>query len=119
MGSDGSLRFVPRVVHGAADYLVGVLVIALPFLFDWEGSARVTFVVVGLAALAYSLITDYELGLVKLVSFPLHLGFDVVFVAFMFLSPSVLELPIGNWAPYLVGAAGLFLVVTTRLKPTA
>ncbi|MBB5046604.1 hypothetical protein HNR60_001352 [Rhodopseudomonas rhenobacensis] len=34
------MRIVPTSLHGAIDYLVSALVIALPFLVDWQGAAR-------------------------------------------------------------------------------
>ncbi|HEV7414857.1 hypothetical protein [Tianweitania sediminis] len=114
------MRFIPRSLHAAADYLVGLLVIALPFLFGWDDAATSAFVVAGLAALAYSAVTDYELGLWKRLPFRVHLGLDVLFVIFMFGAPTLLALPSASqWAPYLVGAAGLFLVFTTRLEPNS
>ena len=57
---------VPTRVHGMLDYAIGALLIALPFLGGF-GQGPQTWVPVALGAgvIAYSLLTDYELGAVR------------------------------------------------------
>ena len=54
------LRIVPTWLHGIVDYLVSVVVIALPFGFGWQGGARGVYVALGCIGILYSLMTDYE-----------------------------------------------------------
>jgi hypothetical protein len=60
------MRFIPTTAHGLAGYVVGLIVVGLPFHFAWTGPSRVTFVTLGLLVICYSLLTDYELCLVRI-----------------------------------------------------
>ena len=72
------LRFRPTRVHGAIDYLWGLALIASPWLFGFAtgGAAQWTAVIFGAGAILYSLVTDYELGILRVVPFPAHLALD-------------------------------------------
>ncbi len=74
------MRFIPTTIHGVLDYAFGALLIATPWLLgfaDW-GTAHVVLVVFGLGSIGYALITDYELGVWKLLEMPPHLAIDVL-----------------------------------------
>lgn len=65
--------------HGIIDYLMGVLLILLPFILDFpEGAATWLPIVLGAGTILYSLITDYEMGVAKVLSMKTHLGIDLV-----------------------------------------
>jgi drug/metabolite transporter (DMT)-like permease len=72
-------RIIPTKIHGILDYLVGVVLIAAPWIFGFSGvrSAATVPVILGAAAVIYSIFTDYELGLVKVFSMRLHLVLDL------------------------------------------
>ena len=61
------------------DYLVGVLLIAAPWLFDFARGGAETWVpvILGAGAIIYSLMTDYELGLSRTISMRTHLSLDM------------------------------------------
>ena len=63
------MRFIPTTAHGLADYIVGLVVVGLPFYFGWIGTGRIAFVTLGLLVICYSLLTDYALGLVRVFEF--------------------------------------------------
>ena len=42
------MRFIPTTAHGLADYIVGFIVVGLPFYFAWTGTSRIAFVTLGL-----------------------------------------------------------------------
>lgn len=91
-------RFVTRKLHAYIDYPVAFGLIAMPFLLGLGSSHPFAFtlsVLTGVAALALTVLTDHETGLVKILPYSLHLAVDgavgVVFVA----------------APFLLGFAGL------------
>jgi hypothetical protein len=70
------MRYIPTTVHGILDYgSVGGL-LALPRLMGW--STRVTQLLTGaaLGTLLYSMLTRYELGLVKVLPMQGHLALD-------------------------------------------
>ncbi|RCS24503.1 hypothetical protein DUT91_09575 [Phyllobacterium salinisoli] len=111
------MRFIPTVFHGIADYVVGVLVIALPFLLALEGNVRGITIALGAFVLLYSLMTDYELGVVRFLRIRFHLLLDALFGAGMLVLPFVLEIPAASrWPFYLIGVLALLLAATTRIR---
>ena len=59
----GVAKVLPFTVHSAGDYLAAALLIAAPFALnfaDAEGGIAAFYVVMGLAVLAVSLITNYQ-----------------------------------------------------------
>lgn len=54
------MRFVPTLVHGIADYVVGMIVLGLPFYYGLTGSQRMPFVVLGVFVIIYSFFTDMK-----------------------------------------------------------
>ena len=74
------MRFIPTKVHGALDYLSGLLFILSPWIFDFAngGAAQWVPILVGATVLVMSLITDYEFSIAKKVPMPTHLAIDVL-----------------------------------------
>jgi len=59
----GILKVLPFTIHSAGDYLAAALLIAAPFALnfaDAEGGLAAFYVVMGVAVLAVSLITNYQ-----------------------------------------------------------
>jgi hypothetical protein len=77
-------------VHGMVDYATGAALLALPNLLGWHGGAATLARTMGLGTLAYSALTDYELGLQKLVPFPAHLALDGLSAATFLAAPLLL-----------------------------
>jgi hypothetical protein len=73
-----NVRIIPTGVHGALDYLASGVNLAFPRLLDLHDAPWAALVprIDGLAGAGYSLITDYELGAVKVLSMPVHLALD-------------------------------------------
>lgn len=66
-------------IHGYIDYMMGLLLIVSPMLFNLpDGTASTLPVVLGIGTILYSLLTDYELGLFKVLPMKAHLGIDLV-----------------------------------------
>jgi len=115
------LRFVPTKTHGVLDYLSVGTLLAAPRLLGW--GPRVTNVLAGAAAgtLAYSLLTRYELGLLKKLSMPAHLALDGMQGALMCGAPTLFKEEDGSVSAALVGL-GLFelgAALTTKTEPAA
>jgi hypothetical protein len=110
------MRFIPTLLHGIADYAVGLLVMTLPFHFGWTGRERVSFVALGSFVILYSLLTDYEMGLFRRLLIRFHLLLDVLFGIFMATLPTVFELPSGAGTVYVIGALALLLAATTKTR---
>lgn len=114
------MRFVPTRVHGMLDYLVGALLIIAPWFFAPPGAATAVPVTLGFAALAYSLFTDYELGVVRRIPMPVHLNLDLASGLALLASPWLLGFGHIVWLPHFV--LGLFEIgaaVTARQTPEA
>ena len=112
------MRFLPTRIHGVIDYIWGVLLLASPWIFGFAdgGAAQWVAVVVGLGAIAYSAVTDYELGLVRLAPMRLHLLLDGLGGALLAASPWILGFADRVYGPHL--AFGLFAVVASLITQT-
>jgi hypothetical protein len=113
------MRFIPTSVHGVLDYLFGVVLIATPWLLgfaDWSPGHLVLFVI-GLGAIGYALITDYELGVWKILKMPAHLSMDVVGGLVLLASPFFPGFQDHVYWPHL--ALGAFAVVAGAFTVTA
>lgn len=114
------MRFIPTRVHGVMDYLVGILLIAAPWLFQFSGqeTARWTVVIIGAGTLVYSALTDYEMGLASVLSMPVHLGMDNVAGLVLIVSPWLLGFAHVVWGPHVViGIVEVLTALTTERTP--
>lgn len=98
------MNIISRKKHVVIDYIMGVVLIAAPWLLGFAGNERATWsaIAVGLLILAISLITDYEGGLIKAVPMPVHLGMDVFAGLFLAISPWLLGFHSQLYVPHLV-----------------
>jgi hypothetical protein len=98
------MRILSTKVHGVLDYLVGLLLIASPWLFGFTVGGVETWlpVVLGVAALIYSLLTNYELGAVKLISMPAHLTIDLLSGILLAVSPWLFGFSDRIYLPHLI-----------------
>lgn len=98
------MRFIPTKVHGALDYLVGLLLIASPWIFDFAYGGAETWIPValGAAAIVYSLFTDYEWGLSRKLSMPAHLTLDLLSGVLLAASPWLFGFADTVYKPHLI-----------------
>lgn len=113
------MRFIPTKFHAPLDYIVGAALIASPWIFQFSEhtAATVVPIVLGIGLIAYSLVTDYELGVWKVAPMAVHNLIDVVAGAFLALSPFLFGFADDSanvWLPHVVvGLAAIFLGLTT------
>ncbi len=71
-------RPIDATLHGLTDYTVGTtLLTAFPRLAGLEGTESAAQIrVAGAVHAGYSTLTDYPLGLIKLIPYKVHLGLD-------------------------------------------
>ncbi len=83
------MRFIEARTHGIVDYLMGILLIVAPWLLGFAdgGAAQWVPVILGLGTIVYSICTDYELGMARMISVKTHLGIDLVAEIFLAASP--------------------------------
>lgn len=120
------MRLLPTRLHGILDYLMGLLLIAAPWLFGFAdgGAETVVPVALGVATLGLSLFTDYELGLVRRIPMAAHLMVDLGSGLLLAASPWLFGFADGTattagvWAPHLVfGLLEVGAALLTRRTP--
>jgi SPW repeat len=116
------MRFIPTKFHAPLDYIVGVALIAAPWVFQFSEHTAATIVpiVLGIGLILYSLFTDYELGVWKVAPMAVHNVIDVVAGAFLAASPWIFgfaDESANVWVPHLaVGLAAVFLGLATKQR---
>ena len=115
------MRFLPTRVHGVLDYLTGILLIAAPWLLGFArgGAEQWISVMLGVSALLYSLLTNYELGLVRLIPMPVHLLLDGLSGVLLAASPWLFGFADQVYLPHLVlGMFEIGAALLTRTVPS-
>ena len=111
------MRFVPTFLHGIADYVVGLGMVLLAFVSGAEGPGFAAYLALGLFAIVYALLTDYELGWRPILTMPAHLAFDAGFAVAMLLLPIVFTLPVMLvWTSFIIAFMAGVLVATTKMR---
>jgi hypothetical protein len=98
------MQLIPTRIHGYLDYLMGVVLIASPWIFDFaDGDIEQWMpIVLGAAVILYSLLTDYELGAVRVIPMPAHLLLDVIGGVLLAASPWIFGFDDEIWEPHLI-----------------
>lgn len=116
------MRFIPTRLHAPLDYIVGAALIAAPWIFQFSEhtAATVIPIVLGIGLIAYSLFTDYELGIWRVFPMRVHNLYDIAAGALLAASPWIFGFADGTanvWVPHLVvGIAAVGLGLTTKQK---
>ena len=114
------LRVIPTQVHGVLDYLTGSTLLAAPGLLGIKDDpqAALTLRLAGGGAITYSLLTDYELGLVRLLPMPVHLALDAISGVLLASSPWLFgfsQRGTRYWLPHaFVGATEILAAATSK-----
>jgi hypothetical protein len=107
------MRPIGSRLHGALDYVTGATLIGASQLPPLRGRfAGRALGAAGAGHLAYSLFTDYELGLVKWIPYKAHLALDAVGALVLAAGPWLLgrDDPVDRWVPPAVGVYELSAV---------
>jgi hypothetical protein len=111
------MKPITSKIHGVIDYVVGALLIAAPWLFGFADDSAATYVpvVLGAGTLLYSLMTRYELGIMKLIPFKVHLAIDAAAGVLLAASPWLFGFADYVFMPHLiVGLLELGTVAMTQ-----
>lgn len=114
------MRFIPTKIHGFLDYSVGLLLIAAPWLFHFNHGGAETSVPVflGIAAIIYSLFTNYELGIIRRLSMRMHLTMDLLSGVLLALSPWIFGFHDYVYLPHVVlGILEIGASLLTKTQP--
>src|SRR5258708_6045629 len=119
-----SIRILPTKIHGALDYIVGIALILAPniFGFDSMGGAQVWLPrALGVVLIVYSVFTNYEWGLVKMLDMRYHLVVDFLAALLLAASPWLFGFAsqtASHWLPhFVVGLAVILVVAVSQTAP--
>lgn len=115
------MRFLPTKVHGVLDYLMGVLLIAAPWIFGFARGGAETWVpvILGVGVIVYSLLTDYEWGLSRSISMGTHLTLDLFSGILLAASPWLFGFHEFIYLPHLIlGILEIGASLTTEKTPS-
>lgn len=114
---------IPLKVHNVIDYVVGVALVLSPYVFGFADviAARNVFIVVGLAWIGYSSITNYYYSIAKIIPLGAHMVLDALAGIALILSPALFGyrdlITDGQFALHFVmGIGALAVVALTRTR---
>jgi hypothetical protein len=112
------MRVIGTKTHGYLDYIVGVLLMAAPWLFDFARGGAETWipVILGAGAIIYSLFTDYELGASRRLSMRTHLSLDLMSGILLAASPWIFGFNDYVYMPHLL--LGIFEIGASLMTKT-
>lgn len=104
--------------HGILDYGVGFVLIIAPYVFGFsDGSVKHWLpMLLGVAAMIYSLFTRYELGAFRFIPMPVHLGLDILSGLLLAASPWLFGFAGQILWPHV--AIGIFEIVAALMTGT-
>ncbi len=103
--------------HAILDYLVGVLLIAAPWILGFADNTAATTVPVALGAstILYSLVTNYEYSIARILPFNVHLIIDFMAGVLLIVSPWLFGFSDHVFLPHvIVGIAEIGAVLMTK-----
>ena len=112
------MKLISSRVHGYLDYIVGALLVATPWLFGFArgGAETWVFIAQGTLAILYSLLTNYELGVVRILSMRVHLVLDLAASLFLAFSPWIFGFSGYIWVPHIIFGIMEMLVVALSVS---
>jgi len=114
------VQFVPTRFHAAIDYLVALTLILAGPVLGYAGGGAETWgaVAAAIVVTVYSLLTNYEWGLLRRIPVPVHLALDLLTGILLAASPWLLGFGDEVRVPH--AAAGAVLIaasLTTHPRP--
>lgn len=116
------MKIISTRMHGVLDYLVSAFLIASPWIFGFaNGDIEMWLpIIIGVATIIMSLFTDYELGVVKMLGWRMHLMMDTLTGLLLAISPWLFGFSDEVWAPHLiVGLLEIGVVLMSSTQPSS
>jgi general stress protein CsbA len=114
------MRFIPTRTHGVIDYAMGALLIVVPYILGFADGTAAQWIpqVLGAALIGASLLTDYELGVVRMIPMPVHLFLDITAGILLAASPWLFGFADRVYWPHLIlGLLEIGAGLMTRTRP--
>ena len=111
---------IPRFVHGAIEYLAGVLLIASGFLLDFESSAAIAAsIILGLLVLVMAASSDGPSSLINTIPLSVHVLLDYALAAVLVAAPFLFGFSDETAATaffIILGVVHLLVTIGTRFR---
>lgn len=98
------MKMAPVLIHAASDYVLASLLLLGPWIFGFsaDGVATAWTMSFGAILLGYSLFTDYEPSLRRVIPIVPHLALDGLFGGLLIGAPFMFGFSATTWIPHLV-----------------
>lgn len=108
-------------LHGAVEYVAGIIFVAAPFLFGFESdAATAASIVIGIGILVVAASSEGPTGLAKVIPVAIHVVLDFAVVVVLIAAPFLFGFS-DEGAPtaffIVVGVAHLLVTIATRFLP--
>ena len=112
------MRFLSTKIHGIIDYVFGLLLIAAPQIFHFDGKDKAASIslATGVVVIGYGLFTNYELSIFKGIPMAGHLLLDLLVGVFLITSPWLFGFADDVYLPQVV--LGVFAIVASLITKT-
>lgn len=108
------MKFITKQIHAFLDYPVALSLIALPFLLNLGASNPLAIglsVATGIAAFLLTLLTDHQLGVVKIIPYKSHLIVDFMVAIVFLIAPFIFSFEgLDAYYYWVIGATVLIVV---------
>ncbi|WP_143959256.1 SPW repeat domain-containing protein [Litoribacter populi] len=112
------MKIISTRLHGYIDYLMGILLIASPWLFGFYNGNTESWIpiTIGVVTIVMSLMTAYEVGVAKIIPFKVHLSADFTAGLLLASSPWLFGFAEEVYLPHLL--FGVFEILTVLMTKT-
>jgi hypothetical protein len=95
---------IPQSIYAVADYALGAVLIAAPWLCGFSDHLTATAITIGFGAaiIGYSAFTDYQLSAMRSVPLPIHFALDAIVGGLLIGAPFMFGFADRTWIPHLV-----------------
>jgi len=109
------IRFITKNMHAAIDYPVAALLIGAPFLLglgESNPTAKWLSVVVGVAALLLTILTNHKTGIIRILPYRFHVAVDGAVGVLFLVAPFVFKFEGLDALYYWLNAMAVITVVS-------
>lgn len=98
------MKFVSTATHAFIDYFISISLLVSPWLmgFAFKSTETSVFVIAGISIIIFNLLTNHELGALKIIPMAVHVGIDMTAGLFITFSPWLLGFAERVYIPHLI-----------------
>src|SRR3954463_4133666 len=113
------MKIINTRLHGILDY-TSALILLLPWITGYYETSKdsLVFTLLGAGTIVFSIITDYEFGLIKILPMKVHLVLDTLSALFLIVMPWIFTVTNYQYHwPTLLGVLELLVVIMSTSQP--